>query len=318
MIIVKISMGLGNQMFQYAAAKALSLEKNTMLKLDISTYSGYKLRKYELADCFNIQAPVATQEEIAVCNYCHPVKLVWNKLFPQKKMRILSLPYEEPVLQRNLLGLYDFFLPPYKRRIYTEPHYHYDDNFYNALDHTYLQGYWMSWRYFDKYATEIKNEFVVNHSLVAQHDAFVSKMQDQNSVSIHIRRTDYTTPEVIALKGRTTMEFYKQAIAHIEKNTDDPVYYMFSDDITWVKENFPMQHRNVCYIDKNISTSSIEDFYLMTQCKHNIITNSTFGWWAAYLNANPGKIIIAPKKWYNNKVYNYKDVCPPSWVQIAA
>ena len=318
MVISRLTGGLGNQMFQYAAAKALSLEKGTALKLDISTYGGYKLRKYELRDCFNIQTPLATTEEIKRYSYNHPVKRIWNKLFPSRKMRTLALPYEEPTLQRNLLAIHDFFLPPHKRKTYIEPHYYFDTNFYKAADDVYLQGYWMSWRYFEKYKTEIKKDFVVNRSLVAHLDNIVAKMQQQNSVSIHIRRTDYTTPEVIALKGQITLEFYKQAMKHIESTVKEPVYYMFSDDIYWVKENFPIENRKVCYVDNTISKSAIEDFYLMTQCKHNIITNSTFSWWAAWLNANPDKKIITPKKWYNNKVYNYKDVCPPSWIQVNA
>ncbi|MEP6847104.1 MAG: alpha-1,2-fucosyltransferase, partial [Panacibacter sp.] len=277
MIVVKISMGLGNQMFQYAAAKALSLEKSTTLKLDTSTYGGYKLRKYELAECFNINAPLAIPEEIARLNYRHPVKAVWSKLFPSRKMRTLALPYEEPAFRRNLLQLHDFFLPPHKRKTYIEPHYCYDHNFYKASDDVYLQGYWMSWRYFEKYETAIKKEFIVNRSLVAHLDNLVADMQKQNSTSIHIRRTDYTTQEVIALKGQTTIDFYKQAMAYIESDITDPVYYMFSDDITWVKENFPLQDRKVIYVDNTITNSAIEDFYLMTQCKHNIITNSTFG-----------------------------------------
>lgn len=316
MIIVRISMGLGNQLFQYAAAKALALEKKVPLKVDIASYAGYKLRNYELETGFNINVPAATAAEVQQYYYSHPVKGIWNRLFPAKKMRILGLRYDEPPVQKTLLQLHDLVLPPHKRKTYIEPHLNFDPHFFNANDDIYLQGYWMSWRYFEKYDAVIRKDLTVHRPVVAHLDSIVTGIQKVNSVSIHIRRTDYTSKEVIALKGQTTMRFYRNAMAMVEAEVGNPVYYMFSDDIQWVKENFPMQDRTVHYIDHNISHSAIEDFYLMQHCKHNIITHSTFGWWAAYLNANPGKIIIAPNKWFIKKSHNDKDICPPAWRTI--
>ncbi|QEC69069.1 alpha-1,2-fucosyltransferase [Panacibacter ginsenosidivorans] len=316
MIIVRISMGLGNQLFQYAAGKALSLEKNVPLKVDIASYGGYKLRNYELEKSFDINTPVATPTEIQHYYYPHPVKRVWNNLFPSRKMRVLGLRYDEPPLQKKLLQAHDLLLPPHKRTTYIEPHLNFDAHFFKANDDIYLQGYWMSWRYFEKYDETIRKIFTIHKPVVAHLENIVDDIHAQNSVSIHIRRTDYTSAAVIALKGQTTMGFYKNAIDIIEAKINNPVYYMFSDDIEWVKENFPMQDRMVHYIDNSISNSAIEDFYLMQQCRHNIITHSTFGWWAAYLNPNKEKMIIAPKKWFIKKSHNDKDICPPSWITI--
>lgn len=310
-------MGLGNQLFQYAAALALSLEKNTALKVDVSSYEGYKLRKYELENCFGITTARATAEEIAAFRFDHPVKKIWNKLVPSKKMRMLGLPYEEAGLPRKVLVFYDTVSAPHKRKTYQEPHYHFDRKFFNATDHVYLQGYWMSWKYFQKYEEQVRNIFSVKKELVQHLHQLAAVMRSTNSVSVHIRRTDLTDPFVTKLKGVLTADYYEKAIAYLQEQYNDLSVYFFSDDMDWVKENFDLNKAKITYIDKTITSTGIEDFYLMTQCRNNIIANSTFSWWAAYLNSNPNKIVIAPKKWYSdNAHYDYKDVYPNEWIKI--
>jgi hypothetical protein len=318
MIIARITMGLGNQMFQYAAALALSLEKNTELKVDVSSYEGYKLRKYELEEYFDIKTPKATAEEIASFRFDNPVKKVWNKLIPSKKIRMLGLPYEEAGLARTALALYDNVSAPHKRQTYQEPHYHFDRNFFNANKDVYLQGYWMSWKYFYKYNAQVREAFTIKKELVRHLDKLVSELQSSNSVSIHIRRTDYRTdPLMKKLKGEIPASYYKKAIEKIQQQSKNVVLYFFSDDIEWVKQNLQFNDLPVHYIDRSITLSAIEDFYLMTQCKYNIIANSTFSWWAAYLNANKNKMVIAPKKWYSDAShYDYKDVYPKDWIIV--
>jgi Glycosyl transferase family 11 len=313
---VRITMGLGNQMFQYATGLALSLEKEVQLKVDTSLYNGYALRKYELKNFFNIQTEEAIQEEIKQYRYNHPVKRVWNKIFPNQKLRVLGLPYEEKIVPRSLLALHDFIIPAHKRKTYLEPHYHFDKNFFKASGDVYLQGYWMSWRYFEKYDDEIKKAFTINHQRVAHLANIVTCLQKQNSIGVHIRRTDITDPKIAKLKGNIPVKFYLKGIEYIRQREKNIHVYFFSDDINWVKENLIVRDAEIHFADHSISVSPLEDFYLMTQCKHNIIANSTFSWWAAYLNHHPGKIIVAPKKWYNEAPFNYKDVYPPSWVLI--
>jgi hypothetical protein len=310
-------MGLGNQMFQYAAALALSVEKKTELKVDVSSYEGYKLRKYELEEYFDIKTPKATAEEIASLRFDNPVKKVWNKLIPSKKIRMLGLPYEEAGLPRTALALYDNVSAPHKRKTYQERQYHFDRNFFNANKDVYLQGYWMSWKYFQKYNHEIRKTFSIRKEYIHHLNAFAENIRSSNSVSVHIRRTDLTDAFVTRLKGVLTVDYYRKVITCLQQQYNDLSVYFFSDDIEWVKQNLALYNCSVTYIDKTITSTAIEDFYLMTQCRNNIIANSTFSWWAAYLNDYPGKIVIAPKKWYSdNTRYNYKDVYPNEWITV--
>jgi hypothetical protein len=243
-------MGLGNQMFQYAAARALSLEKGVPLKVDTTSYNGYPLRKYELETFFNIATEQASQEEIDQYRYSHPVKRVWNKLFPKHKLRVLGLPYDEKFIPRMLLTLHDVLKPPHQRKTYTERQYHFDKNFFKANNDIYLHGYWMSWKYFEKYDAQIRKDFTVNAQLVSHLASFVACLKKQNSVSIHIRRTDYTNPQVIKLKGLTPISFYVQAIEFIKSKITAPVFYVFSDDMHWVKQNFQAGEATVRYVDE--------------------------------------------------------------------
>ena len=306
-------MGLGNQMFQYAAGLALSLEKKTEFKVDIFSYEGYKLRRYELENFFGVTTAHASREEIAQFKFQHPVIRAWNKIFPKNKIRYLGLPYEEHGIKKKLLTAYDFLMPPHKRIFFTEQYYHFNKNFFNACNDVYLQGYWMSWKYFDKYADKIRNAFTVKPHLVEHLNTVTKEILENNSVSVHIRRTDYTNADVVKLKGIIPATFYQKGIDIVTTKCKNVVAYIFSDDIEWVKTNINFDGVSVKYIDSSISKSAIEDFYLMTKCKHNIIANSTFSWWAAWLNNNADKIVIAPAKWYAYKGYNSKDVYPGDW-----
>lgn len=312
MIISRITMGLGNQMFQYAAGKCLSLEKNVPFKVDVASYEGYKLRKYELDVFFAINTAKVSKEELKEFGVRNSVKRVWNKL-SRKKLRMLGLGYEERSIPRHILSIYNLFSPPEKRNVYEEPHFHFHKSFFKASKHTYLNGYWMSWKYFEKYEEEIRNEFKIRQNIVEHLDNVASKIKATNSVSIHIRRGDFTSQKNSKLHGVIGIEFYRKAIQLLCKKIGKIELFIFSDEIGWAKENLKVNVPAI-FISDEITKTAIEDFYLMTVCKHNIIANSTFSWWAAWLNKNSNKIVIAPGKWYNKSIFNYNDVYPPSWI----
>jgi hypothetical protein len=308
-------MGQGNQMFQYAAGRALSLHSNLPYKLDTSTYEGYKVRRYELSDYFEIDTPIISKEELLSFQYTHPVKRLWNKLAPQKnKLKQSGLGYEAPKLQRSLLAFYNSIQPAHKRLVYEEPHYHFDENFFNANSHIFLRGYWMSYKYFAGFEDAIRKDFTVRPHLVEYLEPTVEKMQQENSVSVLFRRGDLmSNPSYTKLKGIIPLSFYQEALNQLEQQFGSLNIYLFSDEIEWVINNLKTKH-HVIPVSDHLAKNSLEQFYLLTKCKYNIIGNSTFAWWGAWLNNNPDKQVYAPSGWYSPYThYDFKDVYPADW-----
>lgn len=273
MIIVQLIGGLGNQMFQYAVAKALSLEKKQQLVIDASAFETYKLHQFGL---HRFAAP------LKFYNFFLKLKIKFYKLFG------------------NYL-------------IYKEKQFNYDVDFFTQKGtNVYLEGYFQSELYFKKYAQEIRADFEITAPLKQKTIQLIANMKEENAVSIHIRRGDYLR---VSMHNTDKSIYYQMATAYIESKIQNPIYYVFSDDMDWVKENFKTNFETH-YIDFNDTFSNYEDLKLMASCKHNIIANSSFSWWGAWLNANPSKIVIAPQKWFNDEKLNYSDVVPVDWIKL--
>lgn len=180
-----------------------------------------------------------------------------------------------------------------------------------------LCGYWQGEKYFFDYKDEIRNDFRLARPLDKKNLKFLNDIDKCNSVSIHIRRGDYVSdPKTIKIHGSCTLEYYKKAIEKIKKEVKRPVFFVFSDDPKWVRANF--KFGSIRYIDWNKGINSYKDMELMSHCKHNIIANSSFSWWGAWLNNNPHKIVIAPKKWFNEIELQkeMKDLIPKKWIKL--
>ena len=148
---------------------------------------------------------------------------------------------------------------------------------------------------------EIQNIDKTNEELLKQILEILNEIENSNSISIHIRRGDYMSPENYNMYGCiATPTYYKKAIKVIEEKVENPTFFVFSNDMDWVKKNIQINSR-VFYIDINSGNGSYKDMQLMSNCKHNIIANSSFSWWGAWLNENKNKIVIAPKKWINRE-----------------
>ena len=178
-----------------------------------------------------------------------------------------------------------------------------------------LSGYWQHFFYSD----EIKNELRELYSFDIQQEKelinMAERLSKENSVSVHIRCGDYLQKEnVLLFGGICTYEYYQSAIQYIKDRVKCPRFYVFCNDINWVEEHMKME--NIIYIDKNKFENYVDwyDMFLMTQCKHNIIANSSFSWWGAWLNQNSSKIVIAPKKWRNDR--SLKNICPQKWIRL--
>lgn len=172
------------------------------------------------------------------------------------------------------------------------------------------EGFWQSEKYFLPVEQDVRKSFSFNMDLLNKGTQTVAKeISWKESVSVHIRRGDYINSSNF---GVCSIDYYKLAMSFISEKISDPIFVFFSDDIDWVKENIPCP--NAIYVSCNHGIDSWQDMYLMTQCKHNIIANSSFSWWGAWLNNNSNKIVIAPAKWFNYSP-NY-DILPKEWITL--
>jgi len=183
-------------------------------------------------------------------------------------------------------------------------------------DNTYLEGYWQSEKYFKDIENIIRKEFTFKDKPDAANQKIISRIKNCDSVSIHIRRGDYIFDETTnKYHGVCGLDYYSNSVAMIVKKVKNPYFFIFSDDIKWVKQNLHLKFPCV-YVDYNIGKKDYEDMRLMSNCQHNIIANSSFSWWGAWLNQYKNKIIIAPKKCFRDKSIDTTDLIPQPWIKI--
>lgn len=292
MIIVKLIGGLGNQLFQYAIGRSLAVKIGAELKLDISGFETYKLHAYSLGH-FNIQEKIATASEIAgLSRYAARKGKIWwlrNYFFADSKIYIKE--------KRNL-------------------EFQYDPTIMNAGASAYLDGYWQNEKYFKDIEGVLRQELSVKEALSGQDKIIAEMMAKVDSVSVHIRRGDYVTnAKTNAVHGACDISYYQKAAELIISRITTPHFFIFSDDHEWVKQNITFSH-STTYVDHNNAARNYQDLRLMSLCRHNIIANSSFSWWGAWLNPNPEKIVIAPKQWINDPTRDTSDLIPKTWIKI--
>jgi hypothetical protein len=289
---VRIIGGLGNQMFQYAIGRAMSLEWRVPLLLDTHDFIVHPAHQgFELSNVFSIVADVAHQD--AVINF-----LGWQSSLTVR--RVLARPVMKILRSEHYI---------------VEPHFHYWPAIHNTPSSIYLDGYWQSWRYFADIESTIRDEFVFRQPLVGPNFELATRIGEKNAVSLHIRRGDYAqNAKTLATHGLCPLEYYEEAIANIDRAVDDPLFFIFSDDMAWVQANLAIKHPHQ-FVTHNRGAESYNDMRLMSLCKHHIIANSSFSWWGAWLNPDPEKIVIAPRRWFAKDI-NTDDLIPESWVRL--
>jgi len=279
-------------MFQYAAGRALALEHDQPLLLDVSGFHGYGLHQgFELQRVFSCPVEIATEAEVrSMLGWQYAAGIRW-------------------ILARPALAAF--------RRIgfVVEPHFHYWSGIKNVARKCYLSGYWQSEKYFLDAAPVIRADFTFKSPLVGSNMVLAEQICKVNSVSLHVRRGDYASnPKTMATHGLCSLDYYRAAIRYVSARVEQPEFFVFSDDVNWVNDNlkmdFPCQ-----YVDNNCGADSYNDMHLMSLCRHQIIANSSFSWWGAWLNSNTDKIVIAPGKWFANG-NNTADLLPQGWVSL--
>lgn len=202
--------------------------------------------------------------------------------------------------------------------IYNERHFHFDPNIFTLNKSAYLKGYWQSEKYFIEYRDILLKEFEPQKKPSFQTNQYRELIQTFNSVSLHIRRGDYVSnPTTNSFHGTCGLDYYQNAVSLIENRIVNPHFFIFSDDIDWAKKNLGFI-KNITFIELSKDIPDYEEMLLMSQCKHNIIANSSFSWWGAWLNQNPYKIVIAPEIWFLDQSLNTKDLIPETWIRLSS
>lgn len=292
MIIVKLIGGLGNQLFQYAIGRKLSLFHNTIFKLDISWFKQQETRKYKL-NHFSINSIIATEEEVAP--------------FLKNNSRI----------NRNISRFKKVLFPSLQLKYIAEKTVDFDPPILDAPDNIYLDGYWQSERYFRDIMPVLDKEFVVRNQPDKTNQEILDFInQKNNPVCIHIRRGDYlTNPTTNRYHGVMPVNYYNSGIELLQKRIKDPHFFVFSDDPEVVRERLHFKSP-VTFVTHNPPEKDYEDFRLMSKCRHFIIANSSFSWWAAYLSKGQNKTVIAPSIWFTGISYNPRDRIPENWIEL--
>lgn len=292
MKIVQILGGLGNQMFQYAFLIALRERFKQELLMDISLFDTYPLHNgFELDRIFNITSRPANDDEI-------------HRLYH----RFFSHSY-------FVSKIYRHFFPKLKSEVKDYPDGRYDDTIMSDDRDLYYWGDWQNHQYFDEYKDIIKKEFKWKEELDDKNKDLISKMSEGDFCSIHVRRGDYVNHP--RYKGICDVDYYKSAISLTKSRFPDGIrFVVFSNDIFWCKRYLSplINDKEMFFIDWNKGGDSYKDMILMANCNANIIANSSFSWWGAYLNVHRAPIVIAPKKWINMK--KAFEMTLPEWIKI--
>lgn len=288
MKIVNVIGGLGNQMFQYAFYLSLKYKFKEEIKLDVTSFENYDLHNgNELENIFKMNASYANlKEKKEVTNDGD------NRFFQRLKRKLLL--DKKRVIERDADQFY------FKNLSYGLPN---KDLFY--------RGYWQSYKYFEPIAELVKAQFTFPELTDKKNLDLVKRINNQQSVSLHVRRGDYIDHPLLG--NICTLSYYQNALSLVNKKIENPLIIVFSNDINWCKSNLKLIDAE--YVDWNSGKNSFKDMQLMSLCDHNIIANSSFSWWGAWLNTNPNKIVVAPTKWIKDlKCLN--DLIPSDWFKI--
>lgn len=195
----------------------------------------------------------------------------------------------------------------------------YDESLYSYKNNDFYVGWFQSYKYFENYRPEILQTFQPAFPLNEENAAMLNRIKSVNAVCLHVRRTDYLSPEELKIRGICNLDYYSRAIEYIKTNTVNPVFFVFSDDISWCKSNIKTG-TDCIFVDINDSDHGFLDLLLMKNCRHNIIANSSFSWWGAWLNENKDKTVIAPKIWMTSwnepEEKAGRDLIPPEWIRM--
>jgi hypothetical protein len=293
MIIVRLNGGLGNQMFQYAAALCLADMHRTETRFDLTWFDDYQLHQgFELVKIFGMPIP-------------EPSETDYRRVLGWRGCRRLR-----PHLWRRSVR-------PFRPTSFVaEPHFRFWPGFHALPADVYLDGYWQSEKYFLPAADQVRSAFQFRQSLTGLNREFADRIASCNSVAVHVRRGDFARDRTInAVHGLSSLAYYEAGIRRILDRVQDPYFFLFSDDMDWVRANLHID-RPCWHADHNRGAESFNDMRLMSLCRHHIIANSSFSWWSAWLGENPAQQVIAPARWFRKEDIDTTHLLPERWTRM--
>lgn len=286
-------------MFQYAFAYSLAKKNNAVLKVDTSLLNDKSKpheivthRDFVLQDVFDLSIEIASNKEIEYFNgkvHKSLIGKIINKILWQLK----------------------------KHRLVVEQDRGFNSDLLQLSDNVCVVGSFQSEKYFTDRDT-IKSLYKFKYPILPISTELSSELKITNSVAVHIRRGDYvTSPLYSKTIGALPISYYIDAVSLIKEKIDNPVFYVFSDDINWCRNELKIPDTFFNYIgDEHAGTNAANYMQLLSLCKHFIISNSTFAWWAAWLGEHRDSVIIGPNNWFIDKSNNVKDILPERWAKI--
>lgn len=297
MIIVKLKGGIGNQMFQYACGKALAHRYNVQLKLDHSFLEDkskredFTYRDYELS-AFNIDLKLSLGD------------LKYLGLFPPQNH--LHRYYYKV---KRIISGYEYW---------NEKQFNFDYAIFDKGNKLCINGYFQSAKYFENISDIIRADFSFIPQNSDENHILLNHIQvAKNPVCVHVRRGDYLTIGGGTAYNICSLDYYKKAVNIIKNKVNNPTFFVFSaDDPQWAINNLDIGAPFEIIGNQNTGAFGYENMRLMSLCRHNIIANSSFSWWGAWLNIDPAKIVIAPRKWFNDETIDTSDLLPETWIKL--
>lgn len=291
MICARLDGGLGNQLFQYAAGRALAARLGCDLLIDTSRLQRRNSR--------------VTPRALELGHFRHGGRIA----APEESWHLGWLHRVAPI---------SHWITPW--RTYVEQGLAYNTKFDQLPDQTYLVGYWQSFRYFEQISQLLATELQPVAALSSASEAVASQMAMATAVAVHVRRGDYVSLTSAAnLHGALPISYYTEALAYIRERMVNPRFFVFSDDIAWCERQLPLSGEEVTYVSHNTRDAAWQDLALMSLCHHHIIANSSFSWWGAWLadqrRPTARRVVVAPARWFAGQpIQDLTDRFPAHWV----
>lgn len=297
MIVVRLMGGLGNQMFQYALGRRLSLERGVPLKLDLGWFEDHRrrggdtVREYALGR-WRIAAEAALPEDLARFGVVASPGGRLARLF----RRVMPGRGRDPAIFERRPG--------------------FDESVLRARAPAYFSGYWQSEKYFKPIADILRREFSLADAPCPHVAELARGASDRRTVSLHVRRGDYIrNPSTHAFHGVCSPAYYAAAVSLIAAKAPDSRFLVFSDEPDWARKNLRLDWP-VSVVEHRPGCSPHDEMWLMSRCSHHVIANSSFSWWGAWLCEEARKTVVAPKAWFSDPSLDTADLVPESWIRI--